>query len=318
MGKWLRGIFIAVLAAAAIFFGIGSWQTADNLEVTLRVGAATAQGSGWPAPQGPADIGFVGNPRAAYGFDFEDVVVRTDLGDAPAWLVPTAPGTPTAETWTIFIHGIGGRRENGYRFLPTLREAGFSTLLISYRNDEGAPAAPDGFYAFGLDEWHDLDAAVKFALGHGAQSIVLVGESMGGGIVGQFLRRSDQAGHVKAIVLDAPAIDFSAIMVAEMRRLDIPLPGLLARGGIWLTALRTGLDFGDADVTSAFADFPGPLFISHGTADRVVPVATSDRLVDERRGPTEYLRTGADHIQSWKEDPARYDAALLAFLRSLP
>lgn len=316
MTRRLRGILVAVLAAVVIFLVVGSWQTAANLEATVRVGAATAQGSGWPTPQGPADIGYVGDPRAAFGFDFEDVAVRTDLGDAPAWLVPPAPAA--AKTWAIIVHGIGGRRENGYRFLPTFREAGMPTLLISYRNDEGTPAAPDGFYAFGLSEWHDLDAAVRFALGRGARSIVLLGESMGGGIVGQFLCHSEQAPQVKAIVLDAPAVDFSAIMVAEMRRMKIPLAGLLARGGIWLTALRTSIDFADANVTNAFADFPGPLFISHGTIDRIVPVATSDRLVSERKAPTEYLRTGADHIQSWKENPSRYDAALLAFLRSLP
>jgi uncharacterized protein len=318
MRRRVRGAVVAVIVAAAIFFAIGSWLTASNLEATLRVGAAMAQGSGWPAPQGPADIGFVGDPRSAYGFDFEDVPVRTDLGDAPAWFVPPAPATSATNTWIIFVHGIGGRRENGYRFLPTLREAGLPTLLISYRNDEGAPAAPNGFYAFGLDEWHDLDAAVNLALDRGAQSVVLLGESMGGGIVGQFLRRSDHADRVKAIVLDAPAVDFSAVMIAEMRRMNIPLARLLARGGIWLTALRSGLDFADADVTEEFASFAGPLFISHGRADGIVPVTTSDHLVSQRRALTDYLRTGANHIQSWKENPARYDAALLAFLRSLP
>lgn len=317
MRNWVRGVVIAAAVAAAIFVAIGSWQTASNLEATLRVGAPTAQGSGWPTPQRPEDIGFVGDPRVAFGLDFEDVRVPTDLGETPAWLVPPAEGT-SSTTWAIVVHGIGGRRENGYRFLPTFLQAGMPTMLISYRNDEGAPAGPSGFYAFGLDEWHDLDAAVKVALDRGAQSVVLLGESMGGGIVGQFLRHSGHAGRVKAIVLDAPAVDFSAIVIAEMRRMSIPLAGLLAGGGIRLMASRTGLDFAGADVTQEFAAFQGPLFIAHGRADSIVPVATTDRLVAGRRGLTDYLRTGADHIQSWKEDPVRFDAAFLAFLRSLP
>ena len=52
-------------------------------------------------------------------------------------------------------------------------------------------------------------------------------------------------------------------------------------------------------------------------ADRIVPVASSDHLAANRPHPTEYLRTEADHIQSWKADPDTYDAALSAFLDTL-
>ena len=36
----------------------------------------------------------------------------------PAWLIRPAAGSAASESWAIFVHGIGGRRENGYRFLP--------------------------------------------------------------------------------------------------------------------------------------------------------------------------------------------------------
>jgi pimeloyl-ACP methyl ester carboxylesterase len=318
--RWKVMVGLAAIALVAFggFLSYASNQAANFLAQSLTVGGETAQGSGWPAPERPEDIGYVGDPQAAFGYQFEDIALPTDIGDMPAWLVPPAEGMENADRWAIFVHGIGGRRENGYRFLPVLHDAGLPVLMLAYRNDEGAPAAPEGVYAFGLTEWRDLDAAVGYAVANGAGSVVLVAESMGGGIVGQFLRRSERAQRVAAIVLDAPAIDFPGVMLDQMRRLGVPLAPLVGRGGTWLFAWRTGVDFGDAVVAGPLAGFTGPLFLSHGSADRLVPVATSDWLARERRSPTEYLRTEADHILSWKEDPARYDAALSGFLATVP
>ena len=77
------------------------------------------------------------------------------------------------------------------RAVPVARELGLTSLLISYRNDEGAPAT--GTYGFGLTEWRDLEAAVVQLRGEGHDRLLLVGASMGGAIVGQFMARSPEA-----------------------------------------------------------------------------------------------------------------------------
>lgn len=310
--RWLVVLSLVVVAA---YLAAGSYLAARILEGTLVVGVPTAQGSGWPEPETPADIGYSGDPSAAYSLAFENVELATDLGSMPAWLIPAGQ---EARRWAIFVHGIGGRRENGYRFLPTLHEAGLDVLMIAYRNDEGAPASREGIYAFGLTEWHDLDAAVAHALDHGAEQIVVVAESMGGGIVGQFLASSPHAARIGALVLDAPAIDLPAALGSLLASRGAPLAGVLARGGIAIFARRRGVDLADAVTTDTLAAFPGPMFLSHGAGDRLVPVATSDTLAERRGAPTRYLRTDADHILSWKSDPAAYDAALAEFLSDLP
>ena len=74
-----------------------------------------------------------------------------------------------------------------------LHDAGWTSLVPTYRNDEDVPAGPDGRYNLGLSEWRDLEAAVDHAVRSGAQEVLLVGWSMGGAIVLQFLDRSPLA-----------------------------------------------------------------------------------------------------------------------------
>lgn len=314
--KWIAGGSVAVAAVCLTYVGYGSWRTASMLDAILRVGSPISQGAGAPPPGRPADIGYAGNPAAAFDYPFETVAIGTELGDMPAWLIPMSAETGPTD-WAIFVHGIGGRRENGYRFLPTLRDAGLPVVMISYRNDEGAPPAPDGLYALGLNEWQDLEAAARFAVDRGARGLVLVGESMGGGLIGQFMRRSTLAPRVSGIVLDAPLLDVPATLKALVARTGAPLAGTLAWGGATIAARRLNLDLEQAAVTETLAAFDRPLFLSHGEGDRIVPIGASDSLAAARKARTLYLRTAGDHIQSWHMDPARYDAELAAFLKDI-
>ncbi|TAL41489.1 MAG: alpha/beta hydrolase, partial [Salinibacterium sp.] len=103
---------------------------------------------------------------AELGFPFEDVEIATDLGPAPAWLIPAAQkGT----RWVIQVHGRAVRRPEGLRAVPVFREAGYNSLLISYRNDGDAPESADNRYALGDTEWNDVAAAIRFAHARGAE-----------------------------------------------------------------------------------------------------------------------------------------------------
>ncbi len=96
------------------------------------------------------------------------------------------------------------------------------SLLISYRNDGLAPAAPDGRYGLGSTEWRDVEAAIGYALDQGAQEIVLFGWSMGGAISLQTADLSKHRHLIRALVLDAPpVINWVNVMAhhAEMNRI---------------------------------------------------------------------------------------------------
>src|SRR5690606_29575977 len=93
---------IAAIAIAILVLSyplIGGVVVSTQLAPILRVGAPTAQGDGWPAPQRPEDIGYVGDPRAAYGYAFSEIALPTDIGDMPAWLVTPVPAS---SRWATF------------------------------------------------------------------------------------------------------------------------------------------------------------------------------------------------------------------------
>lgn len=171
---------------------------------------------------------FAGDPRQALGLPYRQVVSPGEPGPMPAWLVPAdrRRGAGQSATWAIFVHGINGSRQNGLRLVPALHRAGLSALLISYREDQGAPASPDGFHHMGQTEWLDLEAAVRYALAHGARRLVLAGSSMGGAIVAQFMEKSALAKRVEGLVLDAPVLDWRATL--EFHASEMGLPGFTA------------------------------------------------------------------------------------------
>jgi alpha-beta hydrolase superfamily lysophospholipase len=251
---------------------------------------------------------FAGNPRQALGLPFEDVDIPDELGPMPAWLIPAR-----SRTWAIVVHGINGDQQAGLRIAPTLHRAGLPSLLISYREDLGAPASPDGFHHMGLTEWRDLQAAARYALAHGARHLVLVGYSMGGAIVAQFMERSPLAPRVAGLVLDAPVLDWKSTL--EFHAEEMGLPGFLAAPVEWAVGARIDADWSSLDALQHSQDFQLPVLLFHGTEDSIVPIATSDQFAAELPRWVTYHRVPeAEHTESWNVDPRRYERWLGAFL----
>lgn len=314
MPRFLKWVLAAVVVLAAGYFAVAGWMLSSVLKNVVTVGGMLAGIQTQTAD--PFALNYDGDPQKAFGFAFEDVTLASELGPLPAWIVPGETGG--GDYWMVYAHGIAGRRESGYKALSVARPLGINSLLFSYRNDEGAPAAPEGIYGFGITEWRDLEAAVLLAQERGAnpQRIILAGDSMGGAIMGEFMRNSTHAKWVTAAVLDSPALDVKAVARGFAARIGFPLPGAVAWVARQIMPWRVGIDFSDAVTLPVLAGAPRHLFDAHGTADSVVPVSVSDELRARRINMT-YLRTGADHVQSWQENPERYRAELDAFLRAV-
>jgi len=268
--------------------------------------------SGW-FYTGPADL----------GFPFENVEIQTELGPAPAWLVPAeAPSS----RWVIGVHGRAVRREETLRAVPVFRAAGYTSLLVSYRNDEDAPASLDGRYGLGDTEWHDVEAAIRFAVDHGATDVVLMGWSMGGATVLQTVARSELAGVVRGIVLDSPVIDWVTALrfQGELRGLPNPIrSAVIALLGMkWagrLTGQHVPIDLPRLDFVHRSADLHVPILLMHSDDDGFIPPTASLALAAARPDIVTYERfTVAGHTKLWNFDRVRWNDAIAHWLATAP
>lgn len=258
---------------------------------------------------------YSGDPHQSLGLPFRSLGVPDPLGSMPAWLIPAAPGAPAAagKTWAVVVHGHNDNRQNDLRIALTLRRAGLTSLMISYRNDLGAPQSPDGLYHLGESEWVDLQAAVRYALAHGAHRIVLVGYSMGGALITQFMQRSPVAPRVAALVLDAPVLDWRSLI--EYNAQQIGLPGFFGIPVEWMIDARANPDWDSLDALRHTQDFHLPILLFHSTEDKLVPIATSDEFAAELpRWITYYRVPIVGHTESWNLNPPLYDQRLQRFL----
>lgn len=251
-----------------------------------------------------------GNPRQTLGIPFREVRYPSEIGPMPAWEVPGR-----SRTWAIVVHGINGDPQAGLRLLPALRRAGVPALLISYREDLGAPSA-DGKHHMGLTEWRDVQSAARYAFSRGARRIVLVGYSMGGAIVSQFMQRSPLADRLAGLVLDAPALDWRQIL--SFNATEMGLPGLAAKPVEWAIGMRIDVDWDSLDAAAHPEDFQLPILLFHGEEDDVVPIAVSEDFAAALPGRVEFHRVPeAGHTEAWNVERRRYERQLERFLERI-
>jgi uncharacterized protein len=149
--------------------------------------------------------------------------------------------------------------------------------------------------------------------------VVLYGLSMGGGIIASFLEHHpERADHVSGIALDAPMLDFRRTVDYGASRRSLPVIGPLPAPLVWtaetLTSLRYGIDWDRSDYL-ATRWLRVPALVIHGTADKTVPISTSDAFAKAYPGLVREVRVeGATHVAAWNIDPARYTQELSAFL----
>jgi pimeloyl-ACP methyl ester carboxylesterase len=256
-----------------------------------------------------------GDPRTALGLGFDEVRLADRLGPLPEWVVPGS-----SPIWAIIVHGWSGSRHDGLYLLPALHALGIPAMLISYRNDVGAARGPGGLVHFGQTEWADVDPAVAYARAHGASGVVLIGASMGGAVVSEYVRHSSQASFVRGLVLDAPELDLAPDMRfgARAHGLRGPLNWVVIGAGQLAMRLRAGINFGELDQIAHARDFRLPVLLYQGDADDAVPVSGADAFARARPDLVTYVRVhGAGHVAAWNVDPTRYEQSLHDFIQRL-
>ena len=254
---------------------------------------------------------FPEDPLVAHGILFEDSTFSSPLGEFPAWFIPG-----TNDTWVIFVHGRGAERTEALRILPMIVDRGHPSLVITYRNDEGLPPSDDGYYHFGQSEWEELEGAVKYAIDNGAQDIVLVGFSMGGAVVANFLLVSPLSEKVRGAILDSPMMNFNTTVDLGGRERGLPRPLVVLSKTV--ASIRFGVDWDKLDYVSRADELVLPILLFHGDEDRLVPIESSEAFAEARPDNVKYITfDGSAHVGGWNRDRPRYETAVSNFLNEL-
>ncbi len=260
---------------------------------------------GWSSLRG---VSRSADPRSMLGLDFATVVIPGPLGAYPAWFVPGRDST-----WVIYVHGRGANRSEGLRTLGVLASCGLPGLLITYRNDAGAPSSRDGYDHLGLTEWADLDAAVRFALAHGAKDVMICGYSMGGQIALQYLAHAVAPRQVLGVVLESPVLDWNATIMQRARALHTPAVAIWL--GERLATVRAGLDWNALDRVAHTAGVTTPILLFHCVHDPLAPIARSEAFARALPRLVTLVRVEGDgHVDAWNADPVRYADTLVRWL----
>ncbi len=262
---------------------------------------------------------YTGNPLDALGIEYDEVFYSSNVGRFPAWFIPGS-----SDTWAIVVHGKGASREEALRIIPLLKDLGYPTLVICYRNDRGQARDPSRYHQYGKTEWADLAAAVLYSDENGATDNILIGYSMGGAIVTSFLSRSPLRNRTKATILDSPILDLEQTIDFRTTHDTIPLlpfsvrvPEQLADFAKLLSTWRFNIDWAATDYLSQTRKLRTPTLIFHGTTDTSVPFATSAEMARKYPDIVTLVTTRASHTRSWNVDPEAYETAIREFLAGL-
>ena len=198
----------------------------------------------------------------------ERIIETPDGEKLIVWHGAAKPGQPTL----LYFHGNGASLAGRAQTMRQYLERGYGVFMMAYRGYSGSSGSP-------TEAANVADAKLAFdalaGLGVKPQDIILYGESLGTGVAIQVGLEKPAAG----IILDAP---YTAI-VDRAGEVYPWLPvSLLLKDRYESRRHIVGLHL--------------PLFILHGEADQVVPVAMGRRLFALANEPKQILTLpGAGH-----------------------
>ncbi len=228
------------------------------------------------------------------GVDYQDVEFHAADGTRlHGWYLPH----PAPRAVVLHCHGNAGNIAGRINMAKQLHALGLSVLLFDYRGYGRSEGSPNEMGV--LQDARAARARLAQLAGVTESDVVLMGRSLGGAVA------VDLAAHdgARGLILESTFTNLADAAAVHYRWLPVRL------------LLRSRFDS-----LAKMPAYQGPLFQSHGNADRVVPLDLGRRLYEaseqvEGRGKHFYLIKGGDHNEF---PPHAYYEQLDQFIDSLP
>ncbi|WP_343315296.1 alpha/beta hydrolase [Brucella sp. BE17] len=241
----------------------------------------------------------------------------------------------------LFIHGLRQSRLSWEKQFSDPALAGFRSVSFDLRGhgDSDKPAALNAYSD--ADLWADDVAAV--IEGAKLRRPVLVGWSLGGFVVGAYLRKygGSQISGVNLIdavtklspdLLTQEAAAFTATTTSHdlaertaatadflaacfhQQPTDAEMKRMLVINGMTARAVNEGfIKTATSDFEPVFQEYKGPILLTHGVHDRLVRVAMSERIKAIHANSRLSLFSDSGHSPFY-EEPIRYGRELAEFV----
>ena len=227
-------------------------------------------------------------PRSA-GLDYEDVnLVAADGVKLHAWWVPAREGRGAV----LLLHGNAGNISHRIGYATMFNRLGYSILLVDYRGygKSGGYPGEEGTYRDAESAWQHLAVVRRIK----PREIVIVGESLGGGVASWLALQHAP----RALVL---ASTFTSV------------PDLGAQLYRWLPVrLLASIRYDNFDRISKV---DAPVLIAHSSGDDVIPYTHGQALFAAAREPKAFLELSGGHNDGFLYMREEWIAAVGAFLQ---
>ena len=259
----------------------------------------------------PVRMPITTNPRN-YGLRYQNVsfLSRVDHTHLRGWFIPALFHSNRT---VIFAHGhAANRMQMMSMFSPFVRD-GYNIFTFDFRDSGESDGTIDtvGY----LEQW-DLEGAfdyVRIRPQNQGRHIGFLGFSMGAAV--SILVAANEPS-VEGVVADSSFADLQQYLEANLSKYShlpsFPFTPVME----WLSVPLTGLDPAKVQPIKSIARIaPRPLLLIHGEADMQVSPDNSKQLFAAAHNPNAqlWMVPNADHVQSYKTEPAAYLKHLLTF-----
>ena len=210
--------------------------------------------------------------------------------------------------WAVLAHGYMGRNGELVDVADFFLEEGYSVLQVSQRAHNKSEG---NVISMGCYESEDVADWIDYIVSQDPDcTIVLYGVSMGAATVMMSLGRNLPS-NVKTCIEDCgytSAWDEFAYQLKQISHLP-PFPILYVAD--WITRIRGGFAFKDADPLKAVQHSHIPILFIHGTKDDFVPTYMVYKLYHYANYPKQLLLIeGGEHATARCKDPELYFSTL--------
>lgn len=294
------GLVILILSAVLLIWLFAAAALVHSLGHPRRKTYAVALGQGDPTD--PADLELVGEEVA---FTF------TDNTRTPGWVIEgEKPDGPTI----LLVHGFSDSRYGLLRRTPMLLSYA-SKVVVFDLPGQGEAESERSFG--GLREPDDVLAVLRQLEPGDAQSIVLLGISMGAGIAiaAAAKAQGDLRQRIKGVIAEGPYRYWHQPLYNIFQRNKYPRFPIIPMAGLWLRLTAEG--FKDFDRAEFAAKLGCPLLVLHGSEDRTCPINAAGQIADAAGDATFIEIEGGRHNDLPFEHEPVYRAAVGDFMEKL-